>query len=74
MGPEWAGMSIVRAHALMFLDRTEEARALYERFRNRGNDRHRSRIELMQEFKWLREAGLAHPLMGEIERLIAKLS
>jgi hypothetical protein len=71
--PKSVAMSVVRAHALMFLDRTEEARALYEHFRNRGDNQRRSGIELMQEFKWLREAGLVHPLMREIERAIAQL-
>jgi hypothetical protein len=58
----------------MFLDRTEEARALYEHFRNSGDNRHRSGIELMQEFTWLREAGLTHPSMEEIENAIVKSS
>jgi hypothetical protein len=74
MEPKSADMSIVRAHALMFLDRTEEARALYEHFRNSGDNRHRSGIELMQEFKWLWEAGLTHPSMKEIENAIVKSS
>jgi hypothetical protein len=58
----------MRAHALMFLDRTEEARALYEEFRELRNYRTFSGIELVvNHFEVMRAAGLIHPLMHEIQ-------
>jgi hypothetical protein len=65
--PTAASYNILRAHALMFLNRPDEARTSYERFRHaeitfdtRGVDTIRS------EFEQMREVGLAHPLMDEI--------
>jgi hypothetical protein len=66
-GKRWVDLNVVRAHALMFLDRTEEARALYEEFRELRNYMALSGIELIvNHFGMMRAAGLIHPLMHEI--------
>ncbi len=60
-----------RAHALMFLGRTEEARALY--LTNRGKrlskeDNRSWEDVIADDFTQLRKLGLTHPLMGDIEK------
>jgi tetratricopeptide (TPR) repeat protein len=59
-----------RAHALMFLGRTEEARALYLRYRGEKNVDGQNTWEavVLDDFAELRKAGLASPLMDEIEK------
>jgi hypothetical protein len=67
--PRSVDLNVVRAHALMFLDRTEEARALYQEFRELRNYRALSGIELViNHFEMMRAADLIHPLMHEIQR------
>jgi len=56
-------IEISRAGALMFLDRTEEARTLYLQYR--GNKDMETGI--LAEFAEFRKAGLSRPLMDEIE-------
>jgi tetratricopeptide (TPR) repeat protein len=58
-----------RAHALMFLDRVAEARALYLQYRGeKGVSEGKSwETIVLEDFADLRKAGLAHPLMDEIE-------
>ena len=60
-----------RAHALMFLGRTDEARAIYLRYRAEQDlPGHRSWDEVvLEDFAELRKAGLTRPLMDEIETL-----
>jgi tetratricopeptide (TPR) repeat protein len=60
-----------RAHALMFLGRTDEARAVYLRYRGQKIDQNGKSWEaaVLEDFADLRKAGLAHPLMDEIEKL-----
>src|SRR5262249_49798208 len=64
-----------RAHALMFLGRTEDARALYSKHRSKnlrqGDDRVWDTV-IIEDFAQLRKAGLDHPLMAEIETLFKK--
>jgi tetratricopeptide (TPR) repeat protein len=58
-----------RAHALMFLDRVEEARTLYLKYRGQKNvvgDKSWEAV-VLEDLSELRKAGLSHPLMGEIE-------
>ncbi len=62
-----------RAHSLMFLDRTEEARALYFRFAGRRDVR-RARSwngVIAEDFARFRRGGLTSPLMNEIEATLA---
>jgi tetratricopeptide (TPR) repeat protein len=58
-----------RAHALMFLGRTDEARALYLQYRGRaGVEGDKSWADVIGvDFADLRKAGLTNPLMDEIE-------
>jgi tetratricopeptide (TPR) repeat protein len=60
-----------RAHALMFLGRTDEARSLYLKYRNEANvqDGKTWQTVILEDFTQLRKAGLANPLMAEIQSL-----
>jgi tetratricopeptide (TPR) repeat protein len=62
-----------RAHALMFLGREDEARAIYLRFHGTRNAMGEKSWDAMvlEDFAELRKAGLAHPLMDEIEKQLA---
>ncbi|MFL6796015.1 MAG: tetratricopeptide repeat protein [Xanthobacteraceae bacterium] len=70
-GTLWIIMN--RAHALMFLGRAEEARAVYLRYRDQQNVQGTKswRTVLLEDFAELREAGLTRPLMTEIEEKLA---
>lgn len=63
-----------RAHALMFLGRVEEARGLYLRYRGEKNAADGKSWEsvVLDDFAELRKSGLTHPLMDEIEKLLAR--
>ena len=59
-----------KAHALMYLDQTEEAREIYrsnlgKQIRDSTWDR-----EISNDFNKLRAAGLTHPLMDEIQPML----
>lgn len=59
-----------RAHALMYLGRADEARALYLAHKDKpisDSDNTPWRQVIVEDFADLSEAGLAHPLMPEIE-------
>jgi tetratricopeptide (TPR) repeat protein len=62
-----------RAHALMFLGRVEEARAIYLAHRGARNASASGEksweTAVLEDFADLRAAKLAHPLMDEIEQL-----
>jgi tetratricopeptide (TPR) repeat protein len=62
-----------RAHALMFLDRVDEARALYLEYRGEKKVEGEKSWEtvVLEDFTELRKAGLMHPLMDEIETKFA---
>jgi hypothetical protein len=62
-----------RAHALMFLGREEEARALYLRYRGEKKVQGVKSWEtvVLEDFAELRKVGLTHPLMDEIEAKFA---
>ena len=59
-----------RAHALMFLGRVDEARALYIQYRGTKNvhDEKSWETTILDDFADLRKAGLTNPLMDEIEK------
>jgi tetratricopeptide (TPR) repeat protein len=62
--------NIYRAHALLFLDRVEEARMLYLQYRTEQVDAKRSgETAILGDFYIMRKVGLTHPLMDEIEKL-----
>jgi len=67
--PDVVWMQTNRAHALMFADRIEEARAIY--FRYRGQKSQADKLwedDIRNDFAELRKRGLSHPLMDEIEK------
>jgi hypothetical protein len=55
----------------MFLDRVDEARALYLQYRGRiiadGSGK-RWETDVLEDFAHFRKAGLTHPLMDEVEK------
>jgi hypothetical protein len=58
-----------RAHALMFLGRTEEAKNIYFIFRNQKSRGEKSwENDILSDFADLRKHGLSKPLMDEIEK------
>jgi TPR repeat protein len=60
-----------RAHALMFLEREEEAKALYlanKGKRMSGQDSRLWEHVIVKDFAELRQAGLTHPMMADIEK------
>jgi tetratricopeptide (TPR) repeat protein len=60
-----------RAHALMFLNRTDEARALYLKYRGQKipeQDGKSWQAVILDDFAELRKARLSNPLMNEIEK------
>jgi tetratricopeptide (TPR) repeat protein len=63
-----------RAHALMFLDRIDEARALYLKYRGAKDVQGDKSWEavILEDFAELQKAGLTHPLMQEIEKAFAE--
>jgi tetratricopeptide (TPR) repeat protein len=63
-----------RAHALMFLYRVDEARALYLKYRGETNvsGDESWEVVILEDFAELRKAGLSHPLMDEIESKFTK--
>jgi tetratricopeptide (TPR) repeat protein len=73
MAPEKIWLYANRAHALMFLERVEEARVLYLQYRGARNVYDNKTWEdiVLEDFAELRKSGLTRPLMDEIEKLLA---
>ena len=70
LAPDMIWLCSNRAHALMFLDRSDEARALYLHYRGEKDVWEQESWEdfILGEFAQLRKARLTHPLMDEIEK------
>jgi TPR repeat protein len=71
--PDDLGIESNRAHALMFLGRGEESRALYlahrgQRISGLGPDGQLWERVIAEDFAALRKAGLIHPMMADIEK------
>jgi tetratricopeptide (TPR) repeat protein len=67
LAPDAIALKLARAHALMFLGRRDEARALYGMVRDARIDAETTAGErLARDFAALRAAGRTHPLMEEI--------
>jgi tetratricopeptide (TPR) repeat protein len=67
--PNLAGLNLRRAHAIMFLDFPDEARALYKQYRSGKAAPERTlQSVILEDFATMRDAGLSHPLMDEIEQ------
>ena len=64
-----SGVQPRRAHALMFLGRGEEAKALY--LAHKGEVSMSGKLweqVIVEDFAKFREAGLTHPMMADIEK------
>jgi hypothetical protein len=60
-----------RAHALMFLGRLDEAREIYLKYRGQKIPEEKGKnweSAVVEDFAEFRKAGLAKPLMNEIEK------
>ena len=70
LAPDEIWLHTNRAHALMFLGRVDEARALYLKHRGAKNVGGKGSWEtvILDDFAELRKAGLTSPLMDEIEK------
>jgi predicted Zn-dependent protease len=73
LAPDEIWLYTNRAHALMFLGRATEARAIYLQYRNRTDVQGgKSWVTLITEdFAELRKAGRTDPLMDDIEKRFA---
>jgi len=69
LAPNNLWLYATRAHALMFLGRVDEARSLYLQYRAEKNVQRGKSWEtvVLGDFNKLRQIGLTHPLMDEIE-------
>ena len=69
LAPNNLWLYATRAHALMFLGRVDGARSLYLQYRGEKNVRNGKSWEtvVLEDFNELRQIGLTHPLMDEIE-------
>jgi tetratricopeptide (TPR) repeat protein len=70
LAPDQIWIYTNRAHALMFLNRTDEARALYLKYRDQKDVQAGKSwpTVILDGFAELRKAGLSNPLMDEIEK------
>jgi TPR repeat protein len=69
--PDNLGIESNRAHALMFLGRGEESRALYLAHKGKRISEPDGQLwerVIVEDFAELRKAGLTHPMMAEIEK------
>ena len=72
LAPDQIWLYTNRAHALMFLGRTDEARALYLKYRGQkdvSSDGKPWEAVVLGDFAEFRNAELTNPLMDEIEKL-----
>jgi tetratricopeptide (TPR) repeat protein len=66
-------LDVIRAHAIMLLDRADEARTLYLQCRGKKVDGGQSAESLiLQDFAAMRKAELTCPLMDEVEKLFTE--
>ena len=67
LAPEPLWPDSTRAHALMFLKRTSEARELYLAHKGHGN----WEKLIAEDYREMREAGLSNPMMAQIESALS---
>jgi hypothetical protein len=72
-GPELIWVRANRAHALMFLGRTADAREEYLAHTGTKLNQRPWEKAIVDDFQSLRESGNEHPLMTEIEQLFKKM-
>jgi hypothetical protein len=68
--PDDLAIETNRAHALMFLGRGEDSKALYLAHKGKpisGPDGQLWEYVIVEDFAELRKAGLTHPMMADIE-------
>jgi tetratricopeptide (TPR) repeat protein len=70
LAPDLVWTETNHAHALMFLQRTREARALYLEHKGKMAQRQPWERVIARDFEDLRKAGLTHPMMAEIEKTL----
>jgi hypothetical protein len=71
LNPDDLAIETNRAHALMFLGRGEDSRALYLAHKGKLISGPGSQLwerVILQDFAEFRKAGLAHPMMADIEK------
>ncbi len=69
--PDDLGIETNRAHALMFLERSEEAQTLYVAYKGKPMSEQDSSVwerVIAADFAEFRKAGLTHPMMADIEK------
>jgi hypothetical protein len=66
--PEDLEIESARAHALMFLERGDESKALYLALRDSKEDGKLWERAIAEDFARFRKAGLTHPMMADIEK------
>jgi tetratricopeptide (TPR) repeat protein len=74
LAPDEIWLYTNRAHALMFLDRTDKARVIYVKYRGQQKVSGDKSWEaaILEDFAEFEKAGLTHPLMQEIEKVFAR--
>jgi hypothetical protein len=69
--PDSVAIEPNRAHALMFMERGEEAKALYLAHKGKPLSKQDNRLwehVIVEDFAEFRKAGLTHPIMADIEK------
>ena len=69
VAPERYQLHAIRAHAMMFLGRDEDAQALYARYRGQKIGSELWEATVLADFDQFRQTGRSHPLMDKVERL-----
>jgi hypothetical protein len=69
VAPERYQLQDIRAHAMMFLGRDEDAQALYARYRGQKIGSELWEAAVLADFDRFRQTGRSHPLMDKVERL-----
>ena len=69
--PDDLSIETNRAHALMFLERGEDCKALYLAYKGKPMSEQDARLwehVIVKDFAEFRKAGLTHPMMADIEK------
>jgi hypothetical protein len=69
--PDDLSIETNRAHALMFLERGEDCKALYLAHKGKplsGQDAQLWERAIVEDFAEFRKAGLTHPMMADVEK------
>jgi len=69
VAPDRTRLHAIRAHAMMFIGREDEAQALYTRYRGQKIGDEFWEAVVGADFNKYRQTGRSHPLMDKVERL-----